>query len=79
MKRKYRVFGTAEVVVSTVVEMDESSTPEEKFREAASTFSGIRQYLGNGGSGEKLVGVEGENDTIIAVEHPTFDDYMEEP
>ena len=37
----------------------------------------LEAFVGNGGM-DKLIGVEGEGETISADEAPVFDDYMEE-
>jgi len=77
-KKMVRVFGHVDVVVSTVVWVEEGATPEAIFELATKEFKGISQLVGNGGCGDKLIGVNGPEDTIIADEAPTFDDYMEE-
>lgn len=76
--RKVRVFGHPEVVVSTVVEVEDGASPEEIFEAATASFQGISQLIGNGGIGDRLIGVNGPGDTIMIDAEPTFDDYMEE-
>ncbi len=78
MKKRYRVFGNIEVVVSTVVEVEAGTPKEQIFKKAASHFSGVQQCLGNCGRGDKLIGVDGPDDTIFVDSAPTFDDFMEE-
>lgn len=76
--RKVRVFGHPEIVVSTVVEVEDDATSEEIFKAAAVAFQGISQLIGNGGWGDRLIGVNGPDDTIMVDAEPTFDDYTEE-
>lgn len=80
MKRYFRVFGHTEVVVSRIVEIDESDAKNERalcLKKAAKEFGGIHEYLGNGGD-DKLIGVENPQETIIVDDgEVTFDDYME--
>lgn len=77
-KKKVRVFGHVDTVVSTVIEIDDDFTPEEIYEAASSSFQGISQLVGNGGCGEKMVGVNGPDDTIMVDEAPTFDDYTDD-
>lgn len=76
--KKVRVFGHPEVVVSTVIEVEDGATPEEIFDAAKAAFQGISQLVGNGGFGDKMIGVNGSDDTIMVDAEPTFDDYTEE-
>lgn len=78
MKYKYRVMGNVQVTISTVVESEEKLTEDEIYEKASREFGGISQLVGNGGCGDRMIGVNGPDDTIIADEQPTFDDYMEE-
>ena len=75
--KKVRVFGRPDVVVSTVVEVDDDATPDEIFGAASASFQGISQLVGNGGCGDKMIGVNGPDDTIMADTEPAFDDYTE--
>lgn len=75
--RKVRVFGHPEVVVSTVVEVEDDASPDEIFKAATASFHGISQLVGNGGFGDRLIGVNGPGDTIMIDAEPTFDDFME--
>ena len=78
MKYKYRVMGNVQVTISTVVESEEKLTEDEIYEKASREFGGISQLVGNGGCGDRMIGVNGPDDTIIADEQPAFDDYMEE-
>ena len=77
--KKIRVFGHTEVTVSVVVSFrdDTEITMQKILRKADKQFGGIQAYLGNGGD-DKLIGVEGDNETIAADSVIVFDDYMEE-
>lgn len=76
--KKVRVFGRPVVVVSTVIEVEDDATPEEIYDAAAAEFGGVSQLVGNGGCGEKMIGVNCTHDTIMVDEEPTFDDYTED-
>lgn len=76
--KKVRVFGCPLVVVSTVVEVEEDATLEEISKAATAAFRGISQLVGNGGFGDRMIGVNGPDDTIIVDREPVFDDWMEE-
>lgn len=76
--KKVRAFGHPEIVVSTVVEVEDDASPEEIFKAATASFQGISQLIGNGGFGDRLIGVNGPGDTIMVDAEPTFDDYTEE-
>lgn len=58
--KKFRVFGTAQVNVSCVVEAD---SPEEAMEKADDKFGGISGFCGNGGT-DKLIGVHGSKESI---------------
>ena len=68
--QKITVTGHTTVVVSTVIE-------EKIFKKAHKAFRGISAFFGNGGS-DKLIGVQGSNDTIAADEEVVFDDFIPE-
>ena len=70
----YRVYGHTTVTISTIVE---ANSKEEALRKAEADFKGIDSFLGNGGS-EKLIGVNGENDTIAADDEIVFDVALDE-
>ena len=70
----YRVFGHTVVNVSTIVEAESEA---EAIEVAQREFEGIDSYVGNGGD-DKLIGVEGENETIAADDYVVFDDAQEE-
>lgn len=67
---KYRVYGHTTVTVSTLVE---ANSEEEAIEKANREFGGIISYGGNGGI-DKLIGVDGECDTIEADESVEFND-----
>ena len=71
---KYIVLGNTSVTVSIAVE---AGSEDEAYEEARKRFKGIHAYLGNGGHG-KLIGVEGDTETIAADEPVTFDDIIPE-
>ena len=79
-KKKYRVFGRTTVTVSMIVSVPDGRelTEEEIYKRAKKHFRGIKSYLGNGGD-DKLIGVDGETETIAADEDPVFDDFMPLP
>lgn len=74
-----RVLGHAEVTVSVRIKVrdDETLSEQDIYSRAGKKFGGIMAFVGNGGM-DKLIGVEGEGETISADEAPVFDDYMEE-
>ena len=65
--RKVRVYGETTVCVWTTVEIKdgEELTEAEILGRATENFTGIHQLVGNGGCGDKLIGVDGDN-TISA-------------
>ena len=67
---EYRVYGHTTVTVSTLVE---ANSEEEAIEKANQEFGGIHSYCGNGGT-DKLIGVDGEYDTIEADDSVEFDD-----
>lgn len=69
---KYIVLGNTRVTVSVEVE---ANSEQEAYAKAKKKFKGIKEYMGNGGD-MKLIGVEGENETIAADEPVVFDDVM---
>ena len=70
---KFDVHGTVPVVVHIAVEADNG---EEAIKIANKKFGGVREYAGNGGM-DKLIGVEGFNESITIEGTPEFDDYTE--
>lgn len=82
MNKRYRVFGTATVTVSTVVEIDDDNLDLDELEErifelAGDQFGGITQYAGMGDCNH-LVGVSGADDTIDCTDRVTFDFIEEE-
>lgn len=71
--KRYRVSGEMTITVTTVVEVedDEELTEEEIIDRASNEFGGVQQLVGNGGFGDKMIGVDGE-DTIDADGWPEF-------
>lgn len=71
--REVRVYGKATVTVGTVVKIEdgENLTEQEIINRAAANFTGIHQLVGNGGCGDKLIGVDGD-DTIEAEAYADF-------
>lgn len=57
---KYRVFGTAIVNVSVIVEANDE---EAAIEIACEELAELSSYCGNGGT-DKLVGVRGENESV---------------
>ena len=78
--KKIRVVGRVDVTVSTVIEVGKQQNPSQKeiFETATAQFAGVLQFIGNGGYGEKLIGVDGEYDTIMPDSCVKFHDYWEE-
>ncbi len=74
--KKYKVTGQLIVTVSTVVEVedDEDLTEEEICERASNEFTGVQQLVGNGGCGDKMIGVDGKDDTIEADSWPEFNE-----
>lgn len=71
--RKYDVHGTVPVVVHITVDAEDG---EQAMEIAAQKFKGIHEYMGNGG-GDKLIGVEGANESITVEGNVEFDDWTE--
>lgn len=72
--KKWIVTGNAEVTVSIVVKAE---TEAEAMKIAESNFGGIHSYSGNGGT-DKLIGVDGINESIACDCEAVFDDCMED-
>ena len=70
---RYTVLGNTQVTVSIEVEADD---PGEAMQKAKRKFKGVKAYAGNGGT-DKLIGVEGHGETIVADEPVVFDDCIE--
>lgn len=71
--KKYDVYGTVPIVVTITVE---ANSGEEAIEIAARKFQGVRGYVGNGGL-DKLIGVDGTNESIEVDGEPEFDDWTE--
>jgi hypothetical protein len=65
-------MGNTTVTVSVEVE---AKTREEALAKAPKKFGGVHSFGSNGGA-DKLIGVEGENETIDADEPIVFDDVL---
>ena len=72
-KKKYDVHGTVPVVVHMTVEAENGKQAMEI---ATRKFKGIHEYMGNGGS-DKLIGVEGKDESITIDGNVEFDDWTE--
>lgn len=72
--KKYRVFGTVSVCVSTVVK---ANSPEEAKEIADHFFGGVTGFCGNGGS-SKLIGVSGHDESIECNDSVEWEDADEE-
>lgn len=70
---KYVVLGHTTVVVSIEVE---ASSEKEAYEKARRFFGGVHEFAGNGGE-DKLIGVNGANETICADDPVEFDDVMQ--
>lgn len=75
--KKITVLGHTPVTVSVTIEVPDNAvlTESEIYAKAVKKFGGIRSYLGNGGN-DKLIGVEGDGESISADESVTFDDFL---
>ena len=68
--KKYRVFGTT--VVEVVKEVW-ANNEEEAYRKASQQLYNLTEYCGNGGY-DKLVGVDGSDESVAANESIEYDD-----
>lgn len=73
LKKKYDVHGTVPVVVHITVEAENG---EQAMKIVTQKFKGIHDYMGNGGC-DKLIGVEGDNESITIDGNVQFDDWTE--
>lgn len=71
---RYRVYGHADITISTVVEAD---SEEEAYEKAEEEFWGIENYAGFGDY-DHLLGVSGDEDTIESDGYIQWDDCEEE-
>lgn len=72
-KKNYDVHGTVPVVVHITVEAE---SEEEAIQKAYEEFGGVNAYCGNGGI-DKLIGVDGYNESIMVEGNIEFDDCTE--
>lgn len=72
-KKKYDVHGTVPVVAHITVEAE---SEEEAIQKAYKEFGGVNAYCGNGGM-DKLIGVEGDHESITVDGNAEFDDCTE--
>lgn len=68
--KRYRVYGTT--VVEVVKEVWASSE-EEAYKKASNQLYSLTEYCGNGGY-DKLVGVDGHDESVAANENIEYDD-----
>ena len=73
-RKKYIVLGHTTVTVAVEVTANDE---EEAMGIARKKFGGVTAYAGNGGR-DKLIGVDGENESIYSDERVKFDDVMED-
>lgn len=71
-RKKYTVMGNVECTLSIDVWAYDDEDP---LKIAAKNFNGVRSYAGNGGT-DKLVGVEGDGESIQCDEEPVWDDVL---
>lgn len=70
---KYDVHGTVEVVITITIDAESG---EEAIEKANEVFGGVYSYAGNGGL-DKLIGVNGSNESINVDSPVEFDDWTE--
>lgn len=70
---KWTVAGSVEVTVSIIVEAE---TEDEAMELAEEKFGGVKSYCGNGGY-DKLIGVDGDSESIACDGEVEFDDCYE--
>lgn len=71
--KKYRVEGTTVVTVRKEVW---ANSEEEALQKAYDELDCLTAYCGNGGD-DKMVGVEGEGESVEAFDNITYDDAIE--
>lgn len=71
--KKYRVYGTATVTVTKEVWANDE---DEALEKAYDALPYLTAYCGNGG-GDKLIGVEGYNETVEAFDDIEYNDTQE--
>ena len=70
MANRYRVCGHTTVTVTIEVTAD---TEAEAYEVALNNLNTLQSYLGNGGD-DKLIGVDGTNETVATDEQIEYDD-----
>ena len=68
--KKYRVYGTTVIDVTTEVW---ANSEEEAYEKAENKLARLTEYCGNGGY-DKLVGVDDVEDTVVANNDIEYDD-----
>lgn len=68
--KKYRVYGTTVVEVTKEVW---ANSEEEAYEKAENQLHSLTEYCGNGGY-DKLVGVDGSDESVAANENIEYDD-----
>lgn len=72
--KKYKVYGTYTITIAKEVwAYDE----DEAISKACKTFGGITEYCGNGGY-DKLVGVDGDDESVAADGCEEWGNYVDE-
>ena len=72
--KKYKVYGTYTITIAKEVWARDEDEAVEK---AAETFGGIMEYCGNGGY-DKLVGVDGDDESVAADGEAEWGNWIEE-
>ena len=70
--KKYRVFGTTVVTVAKEVW---ANNEDEAYEKAFDKLNSLTQFCGNGGCGDKLVGVYGYDESVSADDDIEYNDY----
>lgn len=72
-KKKFDVHVTIPICVHVTVEAENG---EQALKIAAQRFNGFLEYAGNGGT-DKLIGVEGTDESVTIDGNVKFDDWTE--
>ena len=70
------VYFKQELVIGVEVEVPDNANDDAIVQEAYKYFNGVSQYVGNGASHGKLVGVSEENVTIEPIENIDFEEIL---